>query len=329
MKVLDCAGYVQNRVDKSFSFVFRFPGGALPDVAPISLQKLLPLGQGGWSERRKKMQQDESITEKPTLSTRFAMAETLSQSVALLLACGVLHKGIAPGNIVFFQTEGAADNVPTKYDLTRPFLTGFSWARLHGKKYISDTVASADFASTSGLLHAHPAYSYTPEQRYLKVFDVYSLGLVLLQIGLWRSLPDLADQLFPSPKSLLNQAGRTLDDLAGSADNYQWLQQKIVDWQAQIQLQQQLVSQSDGIAAIKDPREAFRAALVQKVEHLLSAEVGETYTRVVARCLTGDLDNDGMPHTIVTSSSDEQDPDDVLQDAFLKGVLEQLEKCNA
>lgn len=329
MKVFECAGYVQNRAEKSFSFVFRFPDQAMPDIAPVSLQEILPPSQSSWGGRQNKDTKAIGF-EKPALSVRFSMAESLSQSIALLLACGVLHKGIAPANIVFFCMNSTDDKIcATGYSLESPFVAGFSWARLHGAKYRSDTAPNVDFASSSGLLHAHPAYSYTTEQRYLKIFDIYSLGLILLQIGLWKPLSDIADQIFPSPRSSLNQARNTLDGLAEDAVNFQWLRQKVADWRSEIQLQTQIVAQSDGIAAVENPRKSFQYALVRNIERLLMAEMGEIYTRVVARCLTGDLDCTGMPQHVVEVSSDEADPDHVLLDAFSKGVMEQLEKCNA
>ena len=53
------------------------------------------------------------------------------------------------------------------------------------------------------------------------------------------------------------------------------------------------------------------------------------YTQMMARCLTSDLDCEGLPTLIVNNTSDEEEADHVLQDAFIKGVLEPLEKCNA
>jgi hypothetical protein len=53
------------------------------------------------------------------------------------------------------------------------------------------------------------------------------------------------------------------------------------------------------------------------------------YAQVVARCLTDDLDCEGLPTSIANKISDGEELDYVLQDAFIKGVLEPLEKCNA
>jgi hypothetical protein len=106
--VLDYIGYIQDRRDYTFSFLFRFPDGTAGNVAPVSLQKLLPIGANNWSLRAGTGKGLSSLIDKPSLRTRFSMALSLSRSLSLLQTCSVLHKGISPGNIVFFQPEGQA-----------------------------------------------------------------------------------------------------------------------------------------------------------------------------------------------------------------------------
>ncbi|OCK73553.1 hypothetical protein K432DRAFT_410596 [Lepidopterella palustris CBS 459.81] len=266
----------------------------------------------------------------PALSTRVGMAQSLSQSLALLQACGVLHKGITPANIVFFAKTGTGNSKDRDHGLSHPFIMGFSWARLHGPEYISDKTenANTNFTSSSGQLHMHPAYTGKTDQRYLKIFDVYSLGLVLLQIGLWRSIADIADELFPSAKSTINNTGHKLDEASEVGESDGWLKKKISEWQSQLVEQHQLVAQTDGIAAQKNPRRAFQKALVNNIERLLLPEAGKIYTRVVARCLTGDVGNDEMPRNIIDQTSDENEPEYILQDSIVKGVVQELERCN-
>ena len=160
--ILDCVGYVPNRQDKSYSFVFRFPGEVANDADPISLQKLLPSGPSGWYKRHQGGTNSPAPVDKPYLRTRFTMAQSLSQSLALLQACGVLHKGIAPANILFFQRQGAANTKGFDRDLSRPFISGFTWGRLHGSEYISDHTPSKDFASSSGATPGTPRILVQP-----------------------------------------------------------------------------------------------------------------------------------------------------------------------
>ena len=324
MRVLDCVGYVPNRQSKSFSLIFRFPKDTASSTVPVSLQRLLPSGPNGWDRRQKGRAIPSSWTSKPGLQTRFAMASSLTQSFSLLQACGVLHKGIAPENIIFFQDNESASGIR---DLSQPFLCGFTWSRLHGSDYISDHTQGPNLSSTSSLLHSHPAYSFNHNQRYLKVFDLYSLGLVLLQVGVWRRLADIADELFPSVKSMINTVGFKLGEGAQSSASDEWLQQNISEWQDQLVSRQQLVAQSDGIASSDNPRRGFQECLVKNLEKFLLPEMGEVYTRVVARCLTGDIANDGAAVEIVNQISDEDEPEYILQDAIVKNIVEELDKC--
>jgi hypothetical protein len=71
----------------------------------------------------------------------------------------------------------------------------------------------------------------------------------------------------------------------------------------------------------------FKKVLVQNVKRLLLAEVSELYTRVVARCLTGDIDNDGLAQNIVRKISEEQEPEHVFLDAYVNNIVEELAKC--
>ena len=162
------------------------------------------------------------------------MARPLSQSVELLLACGVLHKQLTSENIVFFCTNEGDSDTSVRRDLTRPFITGFARARPHGSRYTSMESPVSD-----GTLHMHPANEHNVNQRYLKIFDVYSLGLILLQIGLWRPLHAIVEEFFPSKAYTLKKAGRAVQDLAGTSAKCPWFQERLGDWQEKMRQQQQ------------------------------------------------------------------------------------------
>ncbi len=358
MRVLDCAGFAPNRKDQTFSLIFRFPQKAATNTDPVSLQHLL-LAQGpdAWSRRQKakiagsELQPPPFQSAKPALHTRFCMAQSLAQSFSLLQACGMLHKGISPAHVVFFKSKTAKANYEgIDRDLTAPFIAGFTWARLHGPEFLSDEFPSSVLTpgsrprfhdisdelsrgnisiSPSGLLRVHPAYSYSTDQRYLKLLDLYSLGLVLLQIGLWRTLQDIADELFPSAKSMVNAVGAKLDEVDEQKGSDAWLMQRVWQWRTDLVGYQNMVSQEDGLASQREPRKAFQEALVQHVERLLVPAVGEIYARVVKCCLACDIENDGVPDRIVEPEFDESDPEYILQEAIVRNLVEELEKCSA
>lgn len=123
--------------------------------------------------------------------------------------------------------------------------------------------------------------------------------------------------------------GVKLDEAAKTSTSDKWAAENVAQWQDELVKRQRLVDQSDGIASQERPRRAFQKALVKNVEKLLLATVGEIYTRVVKRCLTGHIGNDGVSQNIVEAKSDEGVPEYILQDAMVMNIVEELEKCNA
>lgn len=51
---------------------------------------------------------------------------------------------------------------------------------------------------------------------------------------------------------------------------------------------------------------------------------------MVVRCWTGDIGNNGMPGSFVDGTKDENENEleHILQDAVMKGIIEELAKCN-
>ncbi|KAK1762530.1 hypothetical protein QBC33DRAFT_563700 [Phialemonium atrogriseum] len=105
--------------------------------------------------------------------------------------------------------------------------------------------------------------------------------------------------MFPSPKSIINTVGVKLDEAAETSTSDKWAAENVAQWQDELVKRQRLVDQSDGITSQERPRRAFQEAPVKNVEKLLLATVAEIYTRVVKRCLTGDIEDDGLPQDIV------------------------------
>jgi len=184
LRILDCLGYTPIRQKQCFAFIYSFPPGVNTIQAPISLADLLPSGSHS--------------LQKPSLGTRFAMSCSLASSLLLLQACGVLHKALKAENIVFFKFSGATD-----YDLTRPYIVGFDFARLLPSRFASDRSEILK----DGLTYAHPSYDFTRKQRYVEIFDIYSLGLLLVQVALWKDLSVIL-------QDIANSLGRELHERA-------------------------------------------------------------------------------------------------------------------
>ncbi|KAK8901659.1 hypothetical protein QC760_010085 [Botrytis cinerea] len=128
----------------------------------------------------------------PDLGDRFELAHTLSVALWSLHSLDWLHKNLCSSNILFFPSaytnstriSKERENVP---DISTPYLLGFDASR-------PDQMGEMSIASrnpTAADLHRHPSSLHSsscPRKEYCKSFDIYSLGLILLEIGLWKTL---------------------------------------------------------------------------------------------------------------------------------------------
>lgn len=135
----------------------------------------------------------------PPLGIRFDLARDLVRSVMLLHASGWLHKNIRPDSVMFFP--------PNRKPLTRDLidfnhaiLMGYGYSRLHttpqNQKPERDGMLVTNYNQAKNIKldsYHHPDKRQNPKWRYQHAYDIYSLGLVLLEIGLWRSVAPLDD----------------------------------------------------------------------------------------------------------------------------------------
>jgi hypothetical protein len=173
LRTLDCAWLVQKPVaeteDLQYGLVFKLPS---PVVLPLSLFQLLS-----------------NHSYKPaSLNQRFNLAQCLARAVLFLHLAGWLHKGLRSANILFFGADNAE-----MVQLEEPYLSGFEYSRMDKSGALTEDV-SDDLEQN---LYRHPenqGLPVSPEQTaknsrkpYNQLADLYSLGVLLLEIGLWRS----------------------------------------------------------------------------------------------------------------------------------------------
>jgi hypothetical protein len=167
-RTLDCYGTVH---DKDFEAthgrqrlgtVYGLPA---PDVEtdrlPASLSDLLETAQTGSPTL-------------PLLGDRFKLAQSLASALLLIHASDVHHRSIDAKNILFFRKQVSLKPPP----ITEPFVAGFAHSKL-----VSDPQLCPD--QDADAVYRRPEYipAQTP---YTKLDDIYSLGVVLLEIGLWK-----------------------------------------------------------------------------------------------------------------------------------------------
>ncbi|KAI1085135.1 hypothetical protein F5B20DRAFT_131458 [Whalleya microplaca] len=128
---------------------------------------------------------------RPTLDKRLRTAFLLATALQKWHSVGWLHQGINSHNIIFFEVDGQAG-----FDYNNPFLYGFEFARPDSDPSIGKPLDDDAFN-----IYRHPNRQGPSRRGHRKIHDIYSLGVVMLEIGLWQTASDMIDpRLKPSMK---------------------------------------------------------------------------------------------------------------------------------
>ena len=125
------------------------------------------------------------------LNERLEVAIHLAKAGLSVHLQGYIHKQIRPESVLLFRSNTQQSGFPLH--LGTPYLLGFGSAR-------KDTDDSAKMGDTS---ISHNVYRHPKRQgekyseKYLKIDDLYAFGVVLLEIGVWRSSLSKANELNP------------------------------------------------------------------------------------------------------------------------------------
>jgi hypothetical protein len=154
--LLRCCGVI-NKTTK-YEFVFKIPPGL--SNKPRSLRDLL-------------------LNCQPPLDEKLDIAKQLANSVFHLHAMGFVHKNIRPDSTIIFDSGNEKAT----------FLVGFENYRTTS----DDTFFTGD-ERPERELYRHPSrQGSNPQRRYVMQHDIYSLGVCLLEIGLWRSFINMRE----------------------------------------------------------------------------------------------------------------------------------------
>lgn len=159
-----CIGYVDNRESPDrFGWIFQMPHGSHSETTLNTLHNML--GQN---------------SHKPTLSQRIAIAWKLASSLSYLHTTDWIHKGVHSGNVLF-----PCDN--KSIDTQQPVLSGFEYSRPQGGE---TTSRSPD--PRWDIYRWPTVQKEAPKAgRSRKTYDIYSFGLLLLEIAHWQPLHSL------------------------------------------------------------------------------------------------------------------------------------------
>lgn len=126
-----------------------------------------------------------------SLTSRVALARELAKAVGFTHAFGFVHKNIRPESVLLFNRVASSGS--DRHEVHRvsyldaplsAFLVGFEdFRKEEGRtQRLGDETFDAN-------LYRHPdRQGLRPESIYIMQHDIYSLGVCLLEVGLWRSL---------------------------------------------------------------------------------------------------------------------------------------------
>lgn len=122
---------------------------------------------------------------KPSLNERSQIALAIVETILQLHTSGWLHKGIRSDNILFLDMGDFKWNAGKA---TGPFLAGYDYARPdHSQTEVTPARPELE-------LYRHPNAQGSSGSKFRKTFDLFALGCVLLEIGLWTSLQTILEQ---------------------------------------------------------------------------------------------------------------------------------------
>ena len=228
-----CTGWKHISSQKSTAFVFENPS---PQSSKLTSLKDLVA----------------SKDEKPSLGSKFQLAHGLARGIAqlhmvrwvslenlelTLLALTYtnirlyasslhrepanlpqLHESFCSDNILFFPQNKPAEHQGTPVDYSQPWILGFDLSRPEGELSFGPTELYPERD-----VYRHPERQGQVKMQFTKLHDIYALGVVLLEIGLWAPAISLQSNRFATAKKpkviqdqLVKQADKRLASHLGT-----------------------------------------------------------------------------------------------------------------
>lgn len=201
-----CLCWMDGPDEGAYMLVFQIPSDLEP--RPISLLDALP---------------DSSVSSGPPLEQRLRLAFRLAATVSRIHGVSWLHKNLRSENIIFYRKKAQAASIeqtPSESDIPEEwFLYGFEYSRP-----VSDSTSTQLDRNIERNVYRHPQRWGIPTGSFSPLHDIYALGVILLELGMWRratSLLRTSDRTYPDPYkvhlALVRRATEHLGFSAGSS----------------------------------------------------------------------------------------------------------------
>ncbi|KAM3082457.1 hypothetical protein ACMFMF_002119 [Clarireedia jacksonii] len=169
---LESEEFDDDSAETRIGLVFRKPPSTIS--SPVSLFQLFTAHQ------------------KPRVTDRIKLAHSLSNCLLYLHSVNWLHKGFRSHNIVFFPTTEENEK-RSKIAWGQAYLSGFDFARPARKDEMTETPGDSEEYN----MYRHPGtqgVGWGPRESYRKSFDIYSFGIVLVELCFWKSITDIISE---------------------------------------------------------------------------------------------------------------------------------------
>jgi hypothetical protein len=167
-----CHGYFKDERSLRYGLVYELPSDMMWSNDPkTSIERVLSL------------RQLLNINPRFPLDQRLRLCCDIAKAVLYVHLVGWVHKSIRPDNIILLQPKESSAIPQFPYALTDPVLAGFEYARATAEGALSDRKSDADWTHN---IYRHPKrQGIERNEQYNMTHDVYSLGVVLLEVGMW------------------------------------------------------------------------------------------------------------------------------------------------
>ena len=170
---LPLRGFLQQPDDMRYAFVFDFPSEVAYKPPKTLLDAMHEERDNPWH-----------------LGRRFKTAQILATTIGDLHLDQVKHKNISSSSVAFFNNFE-----PEELQYERPFLVDFGESSL-----LAQTTARHYDNDAAKNVYRHPEMQHEGRQSADRVHDIYSLGVVLLELALWKPAPMLIAESIEQPQ---------------------------------------------------------------------------------------------------------------------------------
>ena len=179
--LLPCLGYMEaNGTSPYPSLLYRLPLDANPgNLSQTTLHSYMLRRDGNNRARI------------PSLGDRFFIAWSLASAVFSIHSSGWVHKNIWSRGILVFEQNGRPVPHLVGWTMARPLSAYYKGLSLEAAQERAKGKIHNPGVDLEAHLYRHPDRYLQTVQGFDATHDLYSLGVILLEIGLWRPLSEL------------------------------------------------------------------------------------------------------------------------------------------